>query len=107
MPRVAVQMMNIEALCTRMDLSPVNFPWVIDFLDVLTALIMSLPEASRARADVVITRPARIVAAGSSTIASAIPGWSSNRLSKWLVENAKTSGSSKESRRSSNLLQQC
>jgi hypothetical protein len=56
----------------------------IDFLDVLTVLILSLPKASWALVEGVIMRPKRVVVvvADSSTIASTIPSWSSKRLSK-------------------------
>jgi hypothetical protein len=42
-------------------------------LDILTVLILSLPEASQTLVEGVITRPERVVV-GSSTIASAITG---------------------------------
>lgn len=64
----------------------INSLWVIDFLDILIVLILLLPKASWALVEDVITRPERIVVASSSTIASAIPSWSSKRLVEMTVQ---------------------
>ena len=51
----------------------INSTWVIDFLDILAVLILSLPEASRTLVEGIIMCPECVVV-GSFTIMSAITG---------------------------------